>query len=113
MNPAELYILKQPEPYKSILIQLQILIESTLPKLELKFKWRIPYYYLNGKPFCFLHASKGYVDVGLNKGFQLKAHESHLVDKNRKIMKSLRYFSVDEIDSEILIEVLLEQKSLY
>ncbi|MFY0603650.1 MAG: DUF1801 domain-containing protein [Flavobacteriaceae bacterium] len=108
MNPAENYILKQPEPFKSILLQLQILIESAYPKVDLKYKWKIPYYYLNNKPFCFLNVSKGYVDVGL--WFPQKADhlEPYLVSKGRKKMKSLRYFAVDEIDQNILFSVLEE-----
>ncbi|MGK0211575.1 MAG: hypothetical protein ACI9D4_001906, partial [Polaribacter sp.] len=42
MNPAEDYIINQPEPYRSILLDLQILVESTLPEIELLYKYRIP-----------------------------------------------------------------------
>lgn len=113
MNPAENYILKQQEPFKSILLQLQVLIESSFPELELKYKWRLPYYYLNGTPFCFLHVSKGYVDVGLHKGYELQKHVEVLVGEKRTKIKSLRYFSVEDVQAEILLEVLEESKSLY
>lgn len=66
MNPAEAFILNQPELYKSILLQLQGLIESTsIDKTELVYKWKIPCVYINKKPFCYLNASqkKGFVDV--------------------------------------------------
>jgi len=66
MKPAESYILRQSEPFKSILLHLQILIERTFSKLMLQFKWKIPFYYMNNKPFCYLNVSekKGYIDVG-------------------------------------------------
>lgn len=66
MNPAEAYILNQPEPHKSILLQLQVLIESTIDKTELVYKWKIPCYYINKKPFCYLNTSqkKSFVDIG-------------------------------------------------
>lgn len=108
MNPAEHYILKQPEPFKSILFQLQILIESEYPEVDLKYKWKIPYYYLHEKPFCFLNVTKGYVDVGFWMPYSVPSLEEYLISEKRKIMKSLRYFSVDEIDQIILVKVLKE-----
>jgi hypothetical protein len=107
MNPAENYILKQKEPFQSILLQLQIVIESVVPGLELKYKWRIPYYYLDGNPFCFLNVSKDYVDVGFRAEDRFQDLDSYLVTEKRKVMKSLRYFFVEDIDVEILTKVLL------
>jgi hypothetical protein len=107
MNPAEKYILNQVEPFKSILLQLQILIEATIPKLELKYKWRIPYYYLNGNPFCFLNVSKDYVDIGMRVGSHLEDFYPYMISENRKVMKSLRYYSIEDIDPKILAEILL------
>lgn len=45
MNPAEDYIYNQPEVYRAILMHLQVVIEQTIPEIELKYKWRIPFYY--------------------------------------------------------------------
>ena len=115
MNPAENYILKQPEPYRTILLQLQLLIEQTIPELELKYKWKIPFYYYKGKPFCYFNAShkKQYVDVGLVKGKLINVHQEYLVGEKRKKMVSLRYTSIDDINAEVLIEVLEKARSLY
>jgi hypothetical protein len=115
MKPAEAYILNQPEPYREILLNLQVIIENALPELELLYKWRIPYYYYKGKPFCFFNASyKGnYVDVAFNKGFQLTLHTSFLISEKRNTFKSLRYFSLEEINFEILSDILFEQKKLF
>lgn len=46
MNPAEHYILNQEEPFRSILLQIQVVIENTIP-VALKYKYRIPFYYIN------------------------------------------------------------------
>ncbi len=115
MNPAAEYILKQPEPYKSILLQLQVVFEHLFPEIELKYKYRIPFYYLKGKPFCYFNAShkKQYVDVGIVKGKQILIHSEHLVTEKRKIMASLRYTTVEDIDHDVLIEVLKKAASLY
>lgn len=114
MNPAESYILGQPEPFKSILLQLQVLIETTIPELELKFKYRIPFYYLDGKPFCYLNLpkKKTYVDVGFWSSAHLTVHLDRMVTEGRKVMKSLRYRTLDDIDGDILIEVLKDAQSI-
>ncbi len=109
MKPAENYILEQPEPFKSILLHLQLLIESSFADVVLKYKYKIPFYYLNDKPFCYLNSvvKKGYVDVGFWASAHLKYNE-HLLSDGRKVVKSLRYQSVKEIDESILLSVLEE-----
>ena len=111
MNPAEAYILDQPEPYRSILLQLQALIENTLPELQLKFKYHIPFYYTTNSPFCYLNHTKDYVDVGFWHSAHLSIHDDKMVTKDRKSMKSIRYFELDDIDAEVLIDVLQEAYS--
>lgn len=110
MKPAEVYILNQPEPFKSILMHLQILIESAFPEANLLFKWKIPFYYLDDKPFCYLNPSKkkGFVDVGFWVSSHLSKYNEFLISDNRKVVKSLRYFSINDIDEEILLSVLEE-----
>ncbi len=114
MNPAENYILNQPEPFKSILIQLQVLVETTVPEVRLDFKYRLPFYYLNDKPFCYFNASrkKGYVDMCLWNSAHLTVHLDKLVTDGRKVMKSLRYFNMDDINGEVVVELLQEAKSV-
>ena len=115
MNPAENYILNQPERYRSILLHLQVLIENTIPNLELKYKYKIPFYYINNKPFCYLNAShkKQFVDLGFWKGNKIQVHQEHLVTENRKVMVSLRYKCLEDINDMVLREVLLTASSLY
>ena len=115
MNPAENYILNQPEPYRSILLHLQVVIKNTIPEVEMLYKYRIPFYYLHKKPFCYLNAShkKQFVDLGFWKGNRINIHNKYLVTENRKIMVSLRYQCLEDINETILIEVLKKAGSLY
>jgi len=115
LNPAEDYIIKQPEPYRSILLHLQVIIEYTITDFELKYKWSIPFYYVNGMPFCYLNAShkKQFVDLAFVKGTQITAYKSHHVTENRKKMMSLRYQSVDEIQNTVIIAILKDALTLY
>ncbi|MCM5661421.1 DUF1801 domain-containing protein [Galbibacter mesophilus] len=113
MNPAETYILKQPEKYREILMYLQLIIEKSINDLELKFKWHLPFYYYKTKPFCYLNVTHGYVDLCFMKGTQLTQHQDKLIGENRKLVKSLRYWSLDEINKTVIHEVLEELKVLY
>ena len=109
MNPAEAYILKQEEPYKSILLQLQTIIEAIAPDVQLLYKYRIPFYYHNGFPICYLNQSKDYVDLAFWHGEQLQKYRKHFVKTNRKVVTSLRYKSVDDINDEIVVYVIQKQ----
>lgn len=110
MNPAENYILNQPEPYRSILMHLQVVIEHTIPNVDLKYKWHIPCYYNDQTPVCYLNAShkKQFVDVGFWHSAYLDKFNAYLVTENRKVVKSLRYKSLKDIDDDILIQILKE-----
>lgn len=114
MNPAEEYILNQKEPFKSVLLHLQVVIEGTIPELELKFKYRTPFYYLDGKPFCYLNVPKNkpFVDVGFWSSAHLTVHADKMVTEGRKVMKSLRYHSLEDIDGEVLEAVLKDAQSV-
>jgi len=115
MKPTEEYILKQPEFYQSILLHIISVVERVVPKATLEYKYGIPYFYLNKKPFCYLapNHKKQFVDLGFAKGFQLKKNQEYLVSENRNTVKSLRYFDLKSIDNKILEEVLLEASIFY
>lgn len=113
MRPAELYILHQEEPFRSILLQLQVVIEQNFPHVILRLKWNIPFYEINNKPLCYLNCSKknGYVDVGFWLSNHLEKYHHLLVTGNRKVVKSLRYTSVNQIDADVLVAILKESLS--
>ncbi|MEH6538114.1 MAG: DUF1801 domain-containing protein [Psychroserpens sp.] len=108
MKPAEEYILKQPEPFKSILMHLQMLIEHALPEAEMKYKWRIPCYYFETRPICYLNQSKDYVDVGFWHSAHLTKYTEYMVSENRKVVKSMRYKTLEDINDELFISILKE-----
>lgn len=113
MNPAEAYILSQEEPFRSILFQLQSLIEGIVPGVSLKFKYRIPFYYLNNKPFCYLNKSGRYVDLGFVNGSKFDTHPDQMEGRGRKVVRSLRYEYPEEIDYAILRGVLQEAMEVH
>ncbi|WP_036379560.1 DUF1801 domain-containing protein [Muricauda sp. MAR_2010_75] len=114
MNPAETYILSQNEPFRSILLYLKSVIEHVIPGADMKFKWGIPCFYIEKQPICYLNVSqkKRYVDIAFWNSAHLTLHLDKMITENRKVVKSLRYFTLEEIDDAILIEVLREAYSL-
>ncbi|WP_109299900.1 DUF1801 domain-containing protein [Aquimarina sp. AU474] len=112
MNPAEEYILKQPEPYKTIMLHLQVLIETTLPDVDLLFKWKVPFYYVGKSPVCYLNVTRGYVDVGFWNAQYFTKYLEQLESDKRKYVKSLRYRILEDINDQMLIEI-LEQAYRY
>lgn len=115
MKPTEVYILNQPEKYQAMMLHVLSVVEQELSESELLFKWGIPYLYYKKKPFCYFapNHKKGFLDVGFAKGFELKKNQEVLVAENRNTVKSLRYFTIESINNEILIDVIKEAKLLY
>ncbi|MEL7271512.1 MAG: DUF1801 domain-containing protein [Bacteroidota bacterium] len=114
MNPAETYILNQLEPKRSILMHLKAVIEVVVPEVDIKLKWGIPCFY-NGKyPLCYLNAppKKDYVDLTFWNSAHLTQHIELMVSEKRKVVKSLRYTTLESIDETILVEVLIEANQL-
>jgi len=114
MNPAENYIFNQPEPYKGILMHLHMMIETTLPDIEMKFKWNIPCFYIGKSPICYLNANhkKKFVDIAFWNSAHLTKHLNELISENRKVVRSLRYSTLEGIDNDILIDVLKDAYSV-
>lgn len=114
MNPAEEYILNQPEPFRSMLLHLKSVIEMVISEVDMKYKWRIPCFYDGKRPICYMNVSakKGYVDLGFWNSEHLTVHLEHLVTEKRKVVKSLRYTSLEEINNTILTEVVQNAHSL-
>ena len=114
MNPAEEYIVSREEPYRSMLMHLKAVIETIIPEVQMKYKWGIPCFYSGKQPICYLNASyKGkFVDIAFWNSAHLTKHIELMVSQDRKVVKSLRYTSLEEINDEVLIDVLSESYSL-
>ncbi len=110
MKPAESYVHNLPEPFRQMALQLQVLIEQQFPAAQLKYKWQLPFYYLDYRTmFCFINHRKNFLELGMPYAALLKRNNDHLTaGENRKMLRSLRYHSPGDIDSKILSEVLNE-----
>ncbi len=114
MNPAENYIFSQPEPYRDILMHLQMVIERTLPEVTLQYKWKIPCFYSDKSPICYMNVSQKnhFVDLGFWNSAHLTKHLDEMVSEKRKVVRSLRYTSLEDIDDLVLVEVLKDAYSV-
>lgn len=115
MKPTEEYILRQSPEFQEIIHYVISVIEQEMKDVELLFKWGIPYFYYQKKPFVYIapNKSKGFVDFGFAKGYELKLHQDVLIGEKRNTIKSLRYFDLETIPDKILREVIQEAKLLY
>ena len=89
-------------------MHLQIIVETTVKEAELKYKWKIPVYYIKKKPLCYLNASlkKGFVDIAFWTSEDLSKFDNDLITENRKVVKSLRYSNLEDINEEVLVDIL-------
>ena len=111
MKPAEQYIFNQKEPFQSIMLYVRSVILRTLPNVEEKYNYGIPFYHYNKKPFCYFNILRGtnFVDIAFIKGALLKEQFPLLKDyNNRKYVRSLQYENLESIDEGQLIAILRE-----
>lgn len=93
MKPAEEYFFNQQEPYRSMMLYIRSVILKTLPGVEEKYSYKIPFYNYNKKPMCYLNVLKGtnFVDVAFVQGVLLQSKFPILADFNkRKQVRSLQ-----------------------
>jgi hypothetical protein len=115
MKLAEEYIIRQSDHNQAIILHLCAVIEKVVPELVLLFKWKLPFYYYKKKPFCFINSIKkgSQIDLCFMNGHLLKNHTDILISENRKIVTSLRYSNLEDIDNKIVKEVLMEATGLF
>lgn len=81
------FFVEQSEPNKACFLTLRKLILQFNPQITEHWKYKLPFYYFKGKPFCYLWQDKisGHPYIGIVKG-KLIDHPS-LFQGNRKKMK--------------------------
>jgi hypothetical protein len=113
MNPSESYILNQREPYQSIMLYVRSVIFKTLPEVNERYSYKIPFYNVGKKPLLYLNVLKGtnYVDVAFVQGILLEdkfpALENH---NNRKQVRSIQVKSLEDFDEMEFVELLKEAR---
>ena len=115
MNPIEQHIINQKEPYQSIMLYIRGVIVRTLPAIDEKFSYKIPFYHHNKKPMCYLNVLKNtnYVDIGFVQGIFLQVKYPQLKNDNkRKQVRSLQVKSLEDFDELQFVQLLKDATKL-
>lgn len=111
MNPVEQYLYHQKEPYQSIMLYVRSVIFKTLPDIEERYSYKVPFYHHNKKPLCYLNILKGtsYVDVAFVQGVFLQDKYPQLKDEdNRKQVRSIPIKNIESFDELAFVALLKE-----
>ena len=109
MNPIDEYFYSQEEPYQSIMLYIRSVIVKTLPIIEEKFSYRIPFFNMHKKPMVYINILKGtnFVDVAFVQGILLEENYPQLKNhNNRKQVRSLQVESIEDFDEQMFIQLL-------
>ena len=109
MNPIEQHIYNQEEPYQSIMLYVRSVILKTIPTVEEKYSYRLPFFNVFDKPMLYLNVLKGtnFVDVAFVQGIILEEKYPQLKNhNNRKQVRSLQVKSLEDFDELMFVQLL-------
>ena len=109
MKPVEEYFINQKEPHQSIMLYARAIIINTLPEVEEKYSYSIPFYHIGKKPMIYLNILKGkdYVDVAFVQGILLEDNFPVLKNDNkRKQVRSIQLKTIEDLDHDNFVELL-------
>lgn len=112
LHEIENFYLNLSEPTRSCMLSLRDVITDYHPEITQEWKYRLPFFYLRGKMFCYLWMDKktGHPYIGFTDGGKM----SHpmLVQGDRKRMKILSIDPRVDVPIEMLYKVLDEALAL-
>ncbi|WP_104734486.1 DUF1801 domain-containing protein [Hanstruepera ponticola] len=109
MKPVDVYFLEQQEPLQSIMLYVRQVILKTLPNIQERYSYKIPFYNMGKKPMIYLNVLKGtdFVDVAFVQGILLENDFPELQDyNNRKQVRSVQLKSIEDLDELRFIKLL-------
>ncbi|MFG6686208.1 DUF1801 domain-containing protein [Mariniflexile sp. HNIBRBA6329] len=115
MKPVDDYFFNQKEPYQSIMLYVRGVILNTLPEVEERFSYKIPFYNCHKKPMIYLNVLKGtnYVDVAFVQGILLENQFPILKnDNNRKQVRSIQLKTLEDLDHDNFVALLHEASNV-
>jgi len=91
------------------MLYVRSVILKTLPTVEERFSYKIPFYNIGKKPMIYINVLKGtnFVDVAFVQGILLEKEFPVLKDyKNRKQVRSIQLKSIEDLDELEFVELL-------
>ena len=106
---VDTYFFSKDDKFTKLLFMLRAIIIQSDSKIVETIKYNIPFYVYK-KNLCYINVVKDkYVDLGFVDGFKLPNNYNKLVaGNNRKLMKSLRFLSIDDFDEEVVRSTLVD-----
>jgi len=107
-HPLDEFYLNKEEPHRSCFLALREVFAHCHELITQEWKYKLPFFYLNGKAFCYLWQDKKTKEpyIGFVDGAHLK--NPFLEQGNRKMMKILPINPNEELPFELLEEVIAE-----
>lgn len=105
MNEVETYLLEYKGEAKDVLLYLHSILTEEF-NLKPKYKFKLPFYY--GKKWvCYLFPRKdGKIDISFLKGHLLEDWQSELENRGRKLVRSIVYKDLSDVDQELLFKII-------
>jgi hypothetical protein len=113
VRPIDQFFIEKDEPVKSCLQFLRSHLIAFHPHITEEWKYSLPFYYYNGKPFCYLWIHKKYKQpyIGIVEGGRLE-HPSLLKEKRAR-MKILLVDPTKDVSVRIINTILKQALKLY
>jgi hypothetical protein len=109
MRPIDEYFINQAEPYQSIMLYVRSVILKTLPDVQERYSYSVPFYNIGKKPMLYLNVLKGkdFVDVAFVHGVVFEKDFPILKDENkRKQVRSIQLRTIEDLDELQFVELL-------
>lgn len=113
MNEIEQFFQRQPEPNRGTFLALRQYILSLDEKMTCEYKYKLPYMYLKGKPFCYFWKDKITQEpyIGVSRA---KYIDHPLLEQgDRKLMKIIRINPNEDLPIEELTPIFKNLMRLY
>lgn len=113
LTPIDNWFNEQVEPAKSCLLFLRELIPQQDARITEEWKYKLPFYYLNGRMMCYLWIHKKYKQpyIGIVRGSEVQHKD--LLQEKRARMKILLIDPEKDIPVKKIRAILKEVIGLY
>lgn len=113
MRELDYFYDQQEEPLKSCFLALRTIISGAHPALTEEWKYKLPFFYLNKKMFCYLWKDKVTLDAYVSFAVGFRMNHPALESGDRKRFKIYRINPMEDIDINELNEILSQAFKLY
>ncbi len=105
------YILSQDELSRQLIFLLRDIILSTTPEITERLSFNCPFYHYKGM-LCYISIEKKTVYICFCRGVLLKEKYPILKIKNRKLIASISYKNMEEVDVDLIQNILKDSMKL-